>query len=189
MIYENLLPASIRAAFTAKVETIATKYGFVPDWLMIVMRFETGGKFNTGSHANGAYGLIGFRATTAKELGTSVEALSRMNPVQQLDYVDKYLTKWNAGAKVNDLTDLYMIVFSPAYAGKPDSYVLYRSGQSGYTANYKVFDTTGKGYFTIGDVGAVIARFAGNVPTGNGLKSGLVIVAIIVGFALLKNFL
>lgn len=182
MIYENLLPSSIRVAFTDKVRVIASKFGFNPEWLMIVMRFETGGKFNTGSHGNGAYGLIGFRATVAKELGTTVESLSNMTPVQQLDYVDKYLTKWNAKAKVRDLTDLYMIVFSPAYAGKPDSYVLYRSGTQGYAANYKAFDPTGKGYFTIGDIGKVIARFAGTVNTGSTsfLLSLLLVSAVFV---------
>lgn len=187
MIYEERIPTAIRKAFTDKVQLIANKYGFRPDWLMIVMYFETGGKFNTGSHGNGAWGLIGFRATVANELGTSTASLAAMNQVQQLDYVDKYLKKWNAGAKVKDLTDLYMIVFSPAYAGKSDSYVLYRSGSAGYNANYKAFDPTGKGYFTVGDVGKVIARFAGNIPTGN-ISAWLVLAMFSAATIAIRNF-
>ncbi|WP_051397883.1 hypothetical protein [Runella limosa] len=187
MIYEERISSATRKAFTDKVQAIANKYGFRADWLMIVMYFETGGKFNTGHHGNGAWGLIGFRSTVAVELGTSTAALAKMTQVQQLDYVDKYLRKWNAGAKVKDLTDLYMIVFSPAFAGKPDTFVLYRSGSAGYTANYKAFDPTGRGFFTVGDVGKVIARFAGNVPTGN-LPIWLVLAMFSAATLALKNF-
>jgi hypothetical protein len=166
MIYEELIPANERTSFTDKVRTIAAKYGFVSDWLMIVMRFESGTTFKTGSHGNGAVGLIGFRASTAASLGTTQAALSAMTRLAQLTYVDKYLAFWNAGSKVSTLTDLYMIVYSPANAGKPESTVLSRSGSQAYELN-KGLDIDKKGYITIGDVGTMIKKYAGNVPTGS----------------------
>ncbi|WP_428658962.1 transglycosylase SLT domain-containing protein [Runella sp.] len=179
MIYEVNIPASIRTAFTDKVRAISAKYGFRPDWLMIVMRFESTINFNTGNHGNGATGLIGFRENTAATLKTTQAVLAAMSRVQQLDYVDKYLAFWKAGEKVNSLTDLYMIVFLPAKAGLPDSTVLFRSGSSGYSGN-KAFDTDNKGYFTIGDVGAMIKRYAGNVPVVSQTTAYLLIFVLII---------
>lgn len=179
MIYENNIPSSERKAFTDKVREIASKYGFRPDWLMIVMRFEATIKFNTGNHGNGATGLIGFRASTAKDLGTTQAALAAMSRVQQLDWVDKYLSFWKARGKVKSLTDLYMIVYSPANAGKPNSYVLSRAGTAAYEGN-KALDTDKKGYITIGDVGAMIKRYAGNVPVVP--QTLAIILAFVVAF-------
>lgn len=166
MIYENNIPASERTAFVEKVRVISAKYGFRPDWLMIVMAYETGYKFNVGSHGNGATGLIGFRASTATTLGTTQAELSAMTRIRQLDYVDKYLGYWKAGSKVSTLTDLYMIVYSPANAGKPVSTVLSRSGTQAYELN-KGLDRDKKGYITIQDAAYTVNLIAikASIPT------------------------
>jgi hypothetical protein len=52
---------------------------------------------------------------TARELGTSVEELASMTPIEQLDYVEKYLLK--RGFKGGTLKQLYSTVF----AGYPDA--------------------------------------------------------------------
>lgn len=189
MIFAELVPANIRTAFTQKVQAIATKYGIKADWLMIVMAFETGKKFNTGSHFNGAYGLIGFRATTANELGTSVAALSAMNPVEQLDYVDKYLAKWNAKKNVRSFTDLYIVVFTPAYVAQSDSFKIGDSNGSAtqkaiYNANKGAFDKSGRGYFTKGDIGRTVANWANYSITGISFLSTLFF--LIVAYFLIK---
>lgn len=192
MIYEANIPTAERSAFLGKVGTIAAKYGFRSDWLMLVMAFETGYKFNTGHHGNGATGLIGFRAQTATDLGTTQADLAAMSRAQQLTYVDKYLAFWNAGSKVKTLTDLYMIVYSPANAGKPESTILSRAGSAAYEGN-KGLDTTKKGYITIGDVAAKIKKVAtdAGVPTGETnpfVWLWLVLVAVLaVAFYTIRN--
>ena len=48
-----------------------------------------------------------------------------MSRVQQMQYVEKYLS--NKGVKGN-LSDLYMAVLFPAAVGKPDDFVLFGNG-------------------------------------------------------------
>jgi hypothetical protein len=186
VIYLERIPTQEQNAFAEKVQDIADRFGFRADWLMIVMYFETGGTFRTGPHGNGATGLIGFRATTAQELGVTLNQLSSMSRVQQLTYVEMYLGRWKA-ERVRNLTQLYMIVFNPANAFKPSDTILYKSPQAGYTANAAAFDPAKKGYFTIADVGSVIARYAQGVPTGTGLNIAFIIVAIILLYFITKS--
>lgn len=185
MIYEENIPANVRGAFTSKVKEISSKYGFRADWLMIVMRFESTSRFFTGNHGNGATGLIGFRASTAKDLGTTQAALASMTQVQQLAFVDKYLSFWKVGGKVDSLTDLYMFVYSPINAGKPNSYVLSRKGTSAYEGN-KGLDIENKGYITVGDVGEMIKKYAGNVPLVS-QTSSLLIVFILIAYLIYRR--
>jgi len=190
MIFSELLPVSVRDAFTAKVQIIANKYGIKADWLMIVMAFETGKTFRTGSHGNGAYGLIGFRSQTAIELGTSVQALAAMSQVSQLDYVDKYLSRWKAGQNVRSFTDLYIVVFTPAYVSKLDSFKIgdaYGSAtqKAIYEANKGAFDKEGKGYFTKGEIGRFVANWAGYNITGISFLT--VLLVLIGGYLIYKN--
>lgn len=189
MIFAELLPANIRTEFTNKVQLICDRQDIKTDWLMICMAFETGKKFNTGSHGNGACGLIGFRSQTAAELGTSVTALAKMSPVQQLDYVEKYLIRWNTKDRVNTFTDLYITIFTPAYVTQSDSFKIGDSNgnqtqKAIYSANKAAFDKTNKGNFTKGDIGRTVADWAGYNITG---ISFLTLAVLIVGFLILKN--
>lgn len=190
MIFAELLPANIRTEFTNKVQQIADRQGIKADWLMIVMAFETGKKFNTGSHGNGAFGLIGFRSQTAVELGTSVTALAKMPPVQQLDYVEKYLIRWNVKSKVNTFTDLYITIFTPAYVTKSDSFKIGDASGSAtqkaiYAANSAAFDKAKKGYFTKGDIGRTVANWANYSITG---ISFLTVTVLLIGFLIFRNY-
>ncbi len=112
-----------RDAFQQKVRDISSLLGIPPDWLMIVMNFETGGTFspsirNTGSTATG---LIQFLESTAKSLGTSTAELKEMTNVQQLDYVYKYLKQFGP---YKNLVDLYLAVFYP-FSIKQDMNYIY----------------------------------------------------------------
>ena len=60
---------------------------------------------------------------TARGLGTTTEALSKMSRSEQLTYVDKFLS--NKGIKGGTLSDLYMSILFPAAVGKPNNYVLF----------------------------------------------------------------
>ena len=64
-------------------------------YLLSCMAFETAGTFSP-SVQNGktkATGLIQFMPTTAKDLGTTIEALKAMDFMTQLDWVFKYFEK------------------------------------------------------------------------------------------------
>lgn len=110
----NFVPQSEQALFEAKVRAIAGRLGFPPEWLMAVMYSESGLRPNAVNPNGGATGLIQFMPATAKWIGTSTEALRKMNRLQQLDWVETYFRKWGSlVSKVDEFTDLYLLVFYP----------------------------------------------------------------------------
>lgn len=83
-------------AFKKAIADTCDRLGIPAPWLLDVMRFES---FNTRSGKSfdpsvvngiGATGLIQFMPETARGLGTSTAALSRMSRVEQMKYVEKY---------------------------------------------------------------------------------------------------
>lgn len=107
---------------------VATRNGFKPEWLANLVNFETAGTFSPAiqNPNSRATGLIQFMPSTARSLGTSIEALRQMSFLQQLYYVDLYLQKGvkvakkRTGKKNFSQIDLFMIVFYPISVGKPD---------------------------------------------------------------------
>ena len=75
---------------------------------------------------SGATGLIQFMPETARNLGTTTEALSKMTRTEQLQYVDKYFQ--GTLKKGGSLSDVYMSVLLPAAVGKPEDFVLFGEG-------------------------------------------------------------
>ncbi|OFY04943.1 MAG: hypothetical protein A2W93_12120 [Bacteroidetes bacterium GWF2_43_63] len=126
-----------RSAFAEKVKSICEKLAINPNWLMVVMLHESGINAQAvnkqkGDHSDActrsyyrATGLIQFMPTTAMWLGTSTQALYKMNNLQQLDYVYKYFKPYSG--RIKSYYDLYMITFWPAAIGKPDNYVIQSS--------------------------------------------------------------
>jgi peptidoglycan hydrolase-like protein with peptidoglycan-binding domain len=102
---------------------------------MACMAWETGEQFSpaTKSPVSTATGLIQFMKATATGLGTTVEALAAMTVVQQLDYVEKYFKPYKG--KLNNLGDIYMAIIWPAGIGKPDSYVMWKTGDAPFEPN------------------------------------------------------
>ena len=118
-----------KEAFLNKVVQVCNQLGYNPNWLMPIMRIES--KFNAQAKSptekNGKYavGLIQFRQSTAKTLGTSQDALCQMERVKQLDYVFKYYDYWkNRGYVAKKAEDLYLITFQPAVFKLKEDYVL-----------------------------------------------------------------
>lgn len=112
--------------FREKARRIAVGLGVDPSDLMSCMAWESGRTFKPdvkNMAGSGATGLIQFMPTTAKGLGTSVEALAGMTAVQQLDWVEKYFQPWKG--KLRDLGDLYMAILWPKAVGQPLEYVLW----------------------------------------------------------------
>lgn len=120
LVYENLVKDN-KTAFIAKVKKVASNLGIDPNWLMVVMKNESGIS-STILNSIGCVGLIQFCGTTPAHLGTSKEALRTMSNVQQLDYVEKYYQP-KAG-KYDDFTDLYLYAFLPIMFGKSDDTVI-----------------------------------------------------------------
>src|SRR5262249_26916216 len=96
-----------------------------PSELMACMAFESAQTFKPDivNKSSGATGLIQFMPFTAKNLGTTTDALKKMTAVEQLDYVANYFKP--SKGKLKNLDDLYMAILWPAGVGKPSDYVLW----------------------------------------------------------------
>lgn len=150
--------------FSARVDQLAGKYGVNPMALVAIMDFETGGTFGTDTvngAGSGATGLIQFMPKTARSLGTSVEELSQMTQVEQMDYVEAYFDQFGSKIQGGQVDDLYMAVLWPAAIGKPSGYPLFQQGTTAYTQNAGL-DTNGDGTITKFEAAAKVkAHFNG----------------------------
>lgn len=138
-------------AFRTKLVKIADRLRLDPSALATVMMFETGKTMSPSvrNPYSNATGLIQFMPSTAKNMGTTVDALARLSAVDQLDWVEKYFRPY--AGRLRTPQDHYLAVFMPALIGTSLDHVVAESGNVVYTQN-KGFDSSGKGYFTTGDV-------------------------------------
>ena len=125
----------VDAPFKRKLMAISAELGVDPNYLMAAMAFESGRTFSSSiqNPKSRATGLIQFMPATARHLGTTVEALKRMTPVAQLDYVRRYFEPYRG--KLRDLSDVYMAILWPKAVGKPASHVLFARGTVQYKLN------------------------------------------------------
>ncbi|MBY3383207.1 DUF2272 domain-containing protein [Rhizobium laguerreae] len=140
----------VSAEFRARITAIAAGLSCDPSHLMAAMAFETGESFSaskTNPYSN-ATGLIQFMPKTAISLGTTINLLAEMNAVQQLDYVEKYMSPFSG--KMNSLSDVYMAILYPKAVGKPEAQVLFSQGTIAYTQNAGL-DTNDDGVVTKGE--------------------------------------
>jgi hypothetical protein len=162
LAYETSVPATYRTEFINKVVAICNRLGINPNWLMIVMKFETGNTFvpyvrNSGS---GAVGLIQFTKKGIEGWTVTLDQLAAMTAVKQLDYVEKYLTPYKG--KMTDVYNTYLAVFAPAYIGRPDAQKVYAEPTQSYSLN-KQLDTNNDGVITVGEIKQVIKK---HIPPG-----------------------
>ena len=130
-------------AFAERVRSMAARLGSdpaLPDWIMSVIAFETGGTFDPAQKnlaGSGAVGLIQFMPSTAAHLlgldpnrrahrEEASERFAAMDPLRQLDFVEKYFQPY--AGRLNSLSDVYMSVLYPAAVGKPQDYVIFSAG-------------------------------------------------------------
>ena len=73
-----------------KLEEIASNHGFTVDELLNVIQKESDFDSSAVNPQSSATGLIQFMPNTAKGLGTSIEEISNMSAIDQLDLVDEY---------------------------------------------------------------------------------------------------
>ena len=108
--------------FAEKVVKYADMLNTNPDWLMLLMYFESRLNPAAQNSTSKATGLIQFMPPTARYLGTSTDELKQMKGSEQLDYVYQYFKPYKG--KLGTLTDVYLTIFYPYAVGKPETYVL-----------------------------------------------------------------
>lgn len=146
----------MKEADLRKIEEIAGRLGIDPKWLLAAISFETGGEFSskTRNRLSGATGLIQFMESTAEGLGTSTAELARMSENRQLDYVEKYLSRFKG--RMNSLEDVYMAILWPAAVGKSNNTVIFSSGVT-YSQNAGL-DINGDHAVTKGEAAAKVRQ-------------------------------
>ena len=157
LIYEDKAIAKNGKAFVDKVKTICNNIKMKPDYMMATMYMES--KFDAAAQnpKSQATGLIQFMPTTAKGLGTSIEALKSMKAIDQLDYVEKYYKQFGTlVTKIKEPAESYLLVFYPAAIGKGDDYVLGSEKSDDYARKVaeqnKIYDVNKNGFITKGEV-------------------------------------
>jgi len=159
--------AALEPGFLDAVKALEDKIGVQRNALLRIMKHESGLSPSIQNKRTKATGLVQFMPDTAIGLGTTIDALKKMTGIQQLQYVEKLYKPIFGKAKV--IGDLYMYTFLPAFVTKPNSFELARKGSTEilfgriskgaiYSDN-PGFDTTKKGYYTVGDVKAYIELY------------------------------
>lgn len=145
------------SAFKREVVRLAHDLGIDPSHLTAVMAFETGDTFDPAKRnpVSGATGLIQFMPATARELGTTTEALATMTALEQLVFVRKYLARFSG--RMRSLSDVYAAVLWPAAVAKADATVLFRSPSVAYQQNAGL-DVNKDGTITKGEAAAKVER-------------------------------
>lgn len=140
--------------FLEKVQEISDRLGINPRYLLAAMQVESGlSPSQKNMMGSGATGLIQFMPDTASKLGTTIKALSQMSPIEQLTYVEKYMSQYSKlfHEGYDNIGDVYAAIFWPAAIGKPMSWIIARAGSKVYAQNYTL-DVGNKGYITKQDL-------------------------------------
>ncbi len=124
LLYEEHISKSLKN----KIIKVAKKMGINPNWFMPLIWRES--RFNPAAvnKHTGATGLIQFMPSTAKGLGTSVQALRKMSAEQQMDYVYKFYKPYRKSIK--SYVDLCMATFMPISLNKPMDWVFHHKKAS-----------------------------------------------------------
>lgn len=136
-----------------------------PNAIAAVMSRESGFQAAIQNPHSHATGLIQFMPSTARSLGTTVDALREMSDIEQLPYVEKFLAPY--AGRLKSRGDYYMAVFMPAFIGRSldtvlqmklgDRMVPFVAGEKPYEQN-KGLDLDKDGKITVGDVHEAIER-------------------------------
>jgi LysM repeat protein len=155
--------------FIRGVEAMAQRIGARPEHVLAVMSFETGGSFSPGVRngaGSGATGLIQFMPNTARELGTSTDALARMNSVEQLEYVERYFAQRSDPGDLRTLEGVYTTVLYGSPRPEPGS-TLFSQGTAAYRMNAPL-DLNRDGRITAGEATSFVRdKIEGEAPGPN----------------------
>ena len=116
----------INQDFINKVIDVSKKLGCEPRHLLAVIKLESGFNPAAVNKQTNATGLIQFLPSTAKSLGTTVQLLSTMSAVDQMDYVFKYLDPFKP---FKNLIDLYLAILLPVARYSKDDVFIEKEGK------------------------------------------------------------
>ena len=157
----NNISSAIREDFVNAVNYYSERLDIEPEWLLGVMYFES--KLNPAAvnPITGATGLIQFMPSTAESLGTTTQALKKMNAYEQMIYVFNYLRPY--AGRMDSLVDVYFAVFFPAAIGASKDTVLQTSKLSAKTIARQnvIFDANKDDAITVGEVENYILKVLG----------------------------
>lgn len=186
LFLSNKIKSPTPAAFESRVVEIANDLGIDPNWLMIVMYFESGLNPSAVNKISGATGLIQFMPQTAQRLGTSTDELKTMDAISQLAYVEKYLSAYKG--KMASLTDVYLSVFYPAAVGKEDFYILGGSNAELVARQNRTFDANKDGLITKAEVTQYIEGYAKRLGWIEKYKKFAILPIVLIFFCLIHKF-
>lgn len=140
--------------FLNKVKQIATRLNCNYRDLLGLMNSESGISAHAKNPGGSASGLIQIIDSSAREIGTTSAEIRNMDPITQLDYVEKYLAraKQIAGFSPDSQLsagDLYAIVFLP---GRAKRETLTASGETYFAQNHTALDLDSDGKITKSDL-------------------------------------
>lgn len=181
----NKIKSTTPAAFESRVVEIANNLGINPNWLMIVMYFESGLNPSAVNKISGATGLIQFMPSTAQRLGTSTDELKTMDAISQLAYVEKYLSSYKG--EMASLTDVYLSVFYPAAVGKEDGYILGGDNAELVARQNRIFDTNKDGLITKAEVTQYIEGYAKRLGWIEKYKKFAILPIVLILFCLIHK--
>lgn len=153
LIYEDIAVAKYGAAFPQKVKAIAQDLGINPNWLMAVMKSESGLSHSI-TNSMGCVGFIQFCPGGGLDMfGQTVAGMQTVGGLGQLEYVHKFYMPYRG--RIKSPEDLYLITFYPYALGKPDSYVFGSEQSEAYARSVKAwnppFDLNGDGVITMAE--------------------------------------
>lgn len=155
--------AKMSPALRDRCRVFARDFGTHPDWLPACMAFETMESFSPsirpmrdGKRLSSAVGLIQFLEGTAKQLGTTTDALAAMTAEAQFDYVWRYFRDTvRTRGPIRSLEDCYMAIHWPAAVGRPNDATMYVRGSDAYAANAGL-DLDGDHVITKAEAGSLV---------------------------------
>lgn len=117
-----------KAQYINELTAVCANLGIAVDWLVTIIGVETANTYSPSiTNGIGCVGLIQFCPSHGDvAVGSTTAQLKQMTVKQQLPYVQKYfeVQKQTFGMQWNSFADVYMTVFLPAYASKPDSFTV-----------------------------------------------------------------
>jgi hypothetical protein len=158
LLYINLVPSLEQDAFAQKVTDVATALQCDPNWLMQVMKAESGLRSDIQNttyplHNGYATGLIQFTPDTAASLGTTTDDLKQMSRVDQMDYVQKYFSPYIG--QLNSYFAIYLVTFFPAAISHvdDDTYIFQTNNiaASSIAKSNPTIDINGDGQITMAE--------------------------------------
>lgn len=109
-----------RDDFGNKVVQIAQDVQTDPDYLMMALYIESHFRANFRNHYGTGDGMLPFIQSQAKRMGTTVQEIEEMTPLEQLDCVHDYYKHYEG--RLNSLIDVYLAFYFPLAFNKNDQF-------------------------------------------------------------------